>query len=282
MNEKYYLTVCTLGNNPQLKECVEALVQLKMNSQYLLEVLVVINSERVDITFPEEVIVIFEPQRGYSNVRNRGISAIPNGANVVFLDDDEIPSTDWLEALVSAHLTYPDDVIAGPVYAHQVSEQVSYRSLASKKYSKLEDGSFMKQAPTANMLIPGSMIQKGWIYFDPLFNLSGSEDTDLCFRLRNVGVKIRFAKFALLYEKQKAERYDPEYLMKRRNKDVSNYSLVIRRNSNSFQIVWRSFTLVIRVLVYTALGVFSKSFRYEGRIHLSSLKVLIFGKPIQV
>jgi glycosyltransferase involved in cell wall biosynthesis len=88
VSEKYYLTVCTLGENLQLKECIEALVQLKLNSQHSLEVLVAVNNESTDINFPKEVILVFEPQRGYSNVRNRAISAIPKEANVIFLDDD--------------------------------------------------------------------------------------------------------------------------------------------------------------------------------------------------
>ncbi len=282
MIEKFYLTICTLGENPHLEECIKALVQLKRVSTYPIEILVVINKEDDDMDFPDTVFVIFEPKRGYSNVRNKAISAIPKGANIVFLDDDEIPTSDWLNVLISAHNANPGDLIAGPVYAEEGINVPSYRSLASKKYANFEDGSCMKQAPTANMLIPASLIEKGLIHFDPIYNFSGSEDTDLCFRLRKVGVKIRYAKFAALYEKQKAERYDPEYLMKRRYKDVSNYSLVIRRNSSSYQIVWRGLTLAIRVIVYTVLGVFSTSVRFEGRIHLSSLKVLITGKPIQI
>ena len=279
MNEKYCLTVCTLGDNPQLIECINALVQLKLNSQYLLEVLVVVNSERIDLTLPEGVTVIFEPQRGYSSVRNRAISAIPNGANVIFLDDDEIPSTEWLNALVTAHLNYPDDVIAGPVYPEHRNEQISYRGLASMKYSKFEDDSFMKQAPTANMLIPGRLIQEELIHFDEIFNFSGSEDTDLCFRLRKYGIKIRFTKNAILFERQKPERYDPDYLKKRKLRDISNYSLVVRRNSNPLAIFWRFSTLIFRIAVFGVWGIFEHSARENRRIYYASLCVLLSGKP---
>jgi len=279
VNEQYYLTVCTRGNNPQLEECIKTLVQLKFNSPHMLEVLVVINSERVDVAFPRDVIVIFEPHRGYSSVRNRAISAIPKEVNVIFLDDDEIPSVDWLDALVSAHLNHPEDVIAGPVYPEQGIDQTSYRSLASRKYSKFEDGSLMKQAPTANMLIPASMIQKGWIHFDPIFNLSGSEDTDLCFRLRNFGARIRFAKKAILFERQKPERFDPDYLKKRRMRDVCNYSLVIRRNSNAWKVTWRFTTLVARIIHFGIFGVVNSDARHELRVYSKSLRVLVKGIP---
>ena len=279
MSEKYYLTVCTLGENLQLKECIEALVQLKLNSQHSLEVLVAVNNESTDINFPKEVILVFEPQRGYSNVRNRAISAIPKEANVIFLDDDEIPSTDWLDALVSAHGTHPHDVIAGPVYAEPGDERTSYRSLASKKYSKFEDGSLMKQAPTANMLIPAYLVERGMIHFDEVFNFSGSEDTDLCFRLRKSGVNIRFAKSAMLLERQKSERFDPEYLKKRRLRDVSNYSLVIRRNSSCLRIFWRLSTLLLRIFVFALLTRVNSDAKQQLRVYTSSLRVLLSGKP---
>jgi GT2 family glycosyltransferase len=282
MAEKYVLTVCSLGENSILEDCIQGLLEIRNSSPLEVEVLLVINQIPFEHQFDSRVRVGFEPNRGYSNVRNRAISMVPKSSNVVFLDDDEIPTVAWFTALVEAHLTYARDVIFGPVYPADGSESGSYRSHASRKYEVLSNGDLVSQAPTANMLIPSALLDQGLVYFDPIFNISGSEDTDLCFRLRNRGVGIRFAKDAVIYEKEKLQRFDKSYLNARMKKDIANYSVVIRRNSSLGGILWRLSTLLVRFVLYSLLSVINAKFKDKRAAYFLSIKALITGKPREV
>jgi GT2 family glycosyltransferase len=278
MTEKYFLTVCSLGIRPTLIDCVEGLIQIKQISDKNVSVLLVINGTDLKHEFGPEVIVRFEPQKGYSNVRNRAIAELTENSSIIFIDDDELPTLSWFNNLVDMHEKHPLDLVFGPVFPESGMGASSYRNKFVSYFSKMADGALARQASTANLLIPASLLNLGLIRFDPLFNTSGSEDTDLSFRLRRRGIKIRFAKHALIYEVQQCERFESEYLESRFIKDISNYSLVIRRNSGLYLIVWRFFTLIVRVCVYFGLSLFLGKSRYKAIAYRRSLRALVFGK----
>jgi GT2 family glycosyltransferase len=142
----------------------------------------------------------------------------------------------------------------------------------------MPNGALAKQASTANLLIPSSLIKMGIIHFDPVYNFSGSEDTDLCFRLRKKGINIRFAKDAIIYEVQHPERIDSNYIDSRFIKDVANYSLVIRRNSTFVLILWRFFTVIVRIIINFPFSFFRRSSSVKVIAYSRSLIALIFGK----
>lgn len=279
MPESYYLTVCSLGENANLPECLRQLLLVQEKSSCNVEVLLVLNTNKYNGFLDPRVKVCFEPERGYSNVRNKAISAVPVDANIIFIDDDEIPSFEWFEAMRKAHEDHPGDVIFGPVYPLHKGEIDSYRKRASEKYKFLSDGELAVQAPTANLLIPFSLLNRKIIYFDPIFNKSGSEDTDLCFRLRNLGVRIRYSQSAILLENEKPQRFDSNYLQSRQQKDIANYSLVIRRNSSFGNILWRFSTLLFRIFLYGVLTMWHKRYRKNLETYFSSMVVLLIGKP---
>lgn len=280
MKEKYFLTVCTLGDRPNLTNCLNELLKIKHASDQDIEVLLVINKAKIPHSFDSEIIFKFEEIRGYSSVRNRAVSEVSKDANLIFIDDDELPTLEWFNSLVSMHNKYPADVIFGPVFPELGSNSVSYREQFRTKFSNMQDGTLAKQASTANMLIPQDLISRKLIYFDPVFNLTGSEDTDLCFRLRKKGINIRFAKAAIIYEVQSSERFEINYLDSRYIKDIANYSLVIRRNCSFPQKLWRFLTLVARITIHLPASFYIRSSRLNIKAHSKSLYVLISGKVV--
>jgi GT2 family glycosyltransferase len=279
MFDSYYLTVCSLGENPNLVECLGNLLEIKKNTGENVEVLLVINQEEMKQAFDSRVLVYFEPLMGYSNVRNKALSVVPENTNLIFLDDDEIPDLSWFEALVKANKKYKTDVIFGPVFPLQKASGYSYRGNASQKYKNLVDGDLVNQAPTANMLIPSYLLNKKLVYFDPIFNKSGSEDTDLCFRLRNLGFNIRFAREAIIYENEKPQRFEEGYLKARMKKEIANYSVVVRRNSSLGGILWRFNTLLFRIVLYSLLALVRRKFKDDRDAYCLSIKALVTGKP---
>jgi len=280
MKEKYFLAVCTLGDRPNLMNCLNQLVKIKHNSDKDIEVLLVINKAKTLHSFDSEIIVKFEETKGYSSVRNKAVSEVCKGGNLIFIDDDELPTLEWFNSLVSMHNRYPFDLIFGPVFPELEAHSFSFREQFRTKLSKMHDGALLKQAATANMLIPWDLISRELIYFDPIFNLTGSEDTDLSFRLRKKGINIRYAKEAIIYEVQSPERFESNYLESRYIKDIANYSLVIRRNCSITEKLWRFLTLVARIVIHFPLSFFIRSSRLSLKAHSKSFYVLITGKVV--
>jgi glycosyltransferase involved in cell wall biosynthesis len=280
MSETFFIAVCTLGESLNLTRCINSLVEISADSSERIEIAVIINGARSTTEFGPKVKVIFEPVRGYSNVRNAAISGIPKNSNLIFIDDDEIPTSSWLEAIIDSHRQFPCDVIFGPVYADSEFNSGFYRDKFKSKYESMPDGALVKQAGAGNMLIPSYLLNASRVAFDPFFNLSGSEDTDLCFRLRKQGVGVRYSKNAVLREIQAPERRDPNYLNSRRLKDTCNYSVVIRRNSNFIGMLWRFTTLTLRLTFYSLATVVNSKHSFEKIVYLKSTQALLNGKVV--
>ena len=277
MSDNYVVAICTLGENPNLLECVSKLLEIKEVTKCQLKILVVFNCEDSEFVFDSRIQVVYEPNRGYSNVRNRAIDTAPGDFHLIFVDDDEIPTVTWFEALVKSHRSFPADVIFGPIVSESTVEKISYRDKFKSKFDSLHDGALVKQAAAGNLLIPSYLLNNRLARFDSFFNESGSEDTDLCFKLRKKGVKIRYSKNAQIFEVQTKERMTTEYINLRELKEICNYSLVIRRNYGLIGISWRFLTLSVRVLWYAITSFHRDKNNYYRIVYLKSLQTLIRG-----
>jgi glycosyltransferase involved in cell wall biosynthesis len=278
MSENYLVAICTLGVNPNLVKCISNLLEIQQAVGSQLRILIVLNRDVGEFAFDSRVEVVFEPNRGYSNVRNCAIQNTPADYSLIFIDDDEIPTRSWFEALVASHLHFPRDVIFGPVLAEQLGGFDSYRDKFKSKFDSLPDGALVKQAGAGNMLLPSYLLNLGVVEFDPFFNESGSEDTDLCFRLRKIGVGIRYSKSAKIFEVQAKERVTAQYMNARALKDISNYSLVVRRNSGAIGISWRLLTLSIRVIYFSVMSRHGDRNKFLRMAYFNSLQALLRGQ----
>jgi succinoglycan biosynthesis protein ExoM len=278
LSSNYVVAVCTLGENLNLDKCLATLVAIKDQLAFNVEILVVVNKASFDFPLNSAVRVVFEPTRGYSSVRNAAVNSVPQNANLIFIDDDEIPTMTWLESLIEKNIKFPNDVIFGAVYPENFETHSSYRNQFANEFQNLPDEALVMQCATSNMLIPGRLIASGFVHFDPFFNLSGGEDTDLCFRLRGLGVDIRYAKKAFITEIESEERLTKEYLNSRMSKEIVNYSLVVRRNSSPLLRFWRMNTTLARILFYGASSPWSESSAKMRAAHWKSLKALLSGR----
>jgi len=282
INEKYVVAICTMGENSNLNRMINLLCRIKERDQVSFDILIVVNSTTLNISSDNTVQVIFEPNKGYAKVRNRALEYVGNRANLIFIDDDQIPTLEWLQNLISTHEKFPLDIVVGPVYPSHSDEEMrnSYRSQFVQLYRQRQNESLVRQGPTANMLIPMPQLDLEDVFFDLHFNASGSEDTDFCFRMRSKGYFIRFAKEAWIQEIEKEERFVKRYLNHRKVKDITNYSVVIRRNSSYGAIFWRFVTLLIRVLCHLVGSPLSANHRLLLKAHLLSMRSLINGRVI--
>jgi len=278
--EHYTIAICTQGKNLNLSNAITKLREIKKSTKQEIEILVVLNSLSSNFVKSEDVRVVFEPNLGYSSVRNTALDSIKSGSNLIFIDDDEIPNLIWFENLVLMHEKYHDEVITGPIYPYREDsiKTKSYRNQFRQLYESRSDETKVNQGATANMLIPASLIGQDAIYFDLHFNESGSEDTDFCFRARNAGYSIRYAKKAAILEIETAQRYNTDYLNKRFIRDVANYSVVIRRNANIGTKIYRGLTLIGRIIFFGICQIINVKNSTKFEAYRASFFCLLTGK----
>lgn len=142
-------------------------------------------------------------ETGLVPVRNAVFdTAIAGGHEfLALIDDDEIPSSGWLEAHVGTALKENADVVTGPCLP-LLDGQIP-RWLRNTDFLDKDETTF----GTHNLLLRRSALpERGNGWFHPRFSRIGGEDWDLQNRLRSSGVRFASAPEALVYEHVPPER----------------------------------------------------------------------------
>jgi hypothetical protein len=87
MSESFVVAICTLGENSNLKKCLTELINIKSKSKFKIEILLVINRIPYHHNFDSQVLVVFEPTRGYASVRNAAIVNMTKNANLIYVGE---------------------------------------------------------------------------------------------------------------------------------------------------------------------------------------------------
>lgn len=178
-----------------------------------------------------------EAQPGVSHVRNTGVRAA-RGRLIAFIDDDELPSENWLANLLACRCRHGADVVLGPVLpifalpetAHDpffcaAFTQSSDRPTGSIVEPKsplralLRRGSCYRIMATNNTLVDAGLCRASDPAFDPALTHLGGEDVLFFHNLYLSGKKIVWCREAIVYEHVPAERSELRYLLKRRFRD---------------------------------------------------------------
>lgn len=131
---------------------------------------------------------VFEPQPNRGKARNRGVAAA-RGDYLAFCDDDVALPPGWLGAHAAAHAGAPPTVVNGPIL--NVPDATASPKPQAANYSRAFLCTCNASLPVAAFHAAGG--------FDERFELYGWEDTELGLRLRQNGLKWRFAWEAYLW-----------------------------------------------------------------------------------
>jgi succinoglycan biosynthesis protein ExoM len=149
-------------------------------------------------------------QRGVSHVRNFLIATAlvtPGVEFVAFMDDDEWPEPQWLQALLDMQHRTDAEIVGGTVLPAFVSEPPVWAKQLKLFRQEQPDGPADMVWGTCNVLLTRALLQRVVVpWFDPRFGLTGGEDMEFFTRAKAAGAKFAWAAAALMHEDVPASR----------------------------------------------------------------------------
>ena len=169
---------------------------------------------------------VAEPQRGIARARNRAVAACGDTDYVAFIDDDEVPESDWLVSLFSVQASTHADVVVGRVLSR--FETPPPKWVLEGRFLELPrraTGTRVDWAITGNVLIARHLLDRYCPPFDERFNLSGGEDTHFFMRAYDDGAVMVSADDAIVFEDTPSERTTLRSIMLREYRRGNTLSL---------------------------------------------------------
>ena len=180
--------------------------------------------------FRFELVYAVERRRGISYARNRALELAASADFVAFIDDDEIPSAEWLDELLTVQQLYNADVVCGPVlprFSHPVSDwMIQGRFFERPRFTT---GTQLTEGRTGNVLMRQNVVETVG-RFEESLALTGGEDHDFFQRTLSSGFQIYWSDQACVSESLPQSRTTPAWLLRRGFRLGNNAVWFERRN----------------------------------------------------
>jgi len=210
-----------------LAQCLQSLRSIKVPASVTLTLTVIDNDEKGSSesctyiaaeTLPFALRYLRESRRGIPCARNRAIEeSIQAGSDyIIFIDDDETVTDNWLVALYGYGVDKgAKSVIHGsvvPVLPDNLAPEIAGLYQGSKRYT----GEALTACATDNVLIPMYLMTELGLRFDESNPLAGGTDTIFFTQAAASGVDIFQCNEALVYETIPLQRTTLKWLAKRK------------------------------------------------------------------
>jgi len=159
---------------------------------------------------------VIEPTPGIAAARNRAISEVGTDL-LIFIDDDERPTSDWLSHLVSTFSAFPGLFgVVGRVKS-EFAKTPDPWLLAGRFFERrdLPTGTQVDIVATNNLLLDQRRLRQCGLSFDESFGLTGGSDTMFSHEAKQLGLDFRFCHEALVYDAVPAERMTRDWVLRR-------------------------------------------------------------------
>ncbi len=263
------VVICTRERPQMLHRLLFSCTKIDPDQRSKLSFIVVENGEAAGAL---SVVNEFQTQLdiSYVNEKNLGIVNARNTAVEHFLasgaawmasfDDDEIVAPGWLTAMANAIDSYPEcRVFAGPQI--RIPPKTASIWFPQKVPKPMDTGTKNWNASTANVLFQRSVFAKDGLQmrFDPGFNFSGGEDTQLFYRLKGLGVDILWVSDAKCTEPTIDARGTFRAKSDRIVIKAQNWGDIVRqrrgRTVGGLLVVWYLLASVLNVFSFTIIGI---------------------------
>jgi succinoglycan biosynthesis protein ExoM len=219
------ICICTYRRQKLLRETLHGVAKLRFHKVTTPQLAIIVVDTPDDsgsareicetVSLPWPIRYVVEPRRGLTYARNRAIAEAGSVDFVAFIDDDEIPSDQWLDEHLWAAANFAADVVSGPSlpkYAPEVAAWVKAGGFFD--WPVRATGTVRRSCPTNNVLV-GTHVFERVAKFDDAFALSGAEDTDLFLRVSRAGYKIVWSQEAAVFESVSARRGTVAWILRR-------------------------------------------------------------------
>ncbi|MDJ0312328.1 glycosyltransferase [Arthrobacter sp. H35-D1] len=168
-----------------------------------------------------------EVQPGISAGRNRALAESADVDLLVFIDDDELPSKEWLRALLVQYGSCGAAAVVGPVvadFSHEPSPWIVDGEVFTRR--NFASGTRQDAAATSNLLLDLRQIRAMGLSFDERFGLSGGSDTLFTRQLVERGGSIIWCHEAIVVEPVPVGRLTREWVLRRSFRSGNSWSRV--------------------------------------------------------
>jgi succinoglycan biosynthesis protein ExoM len=234
--------VCTYKRPILLKNCIESI--LNQITTYHYEIIVCDNdieeTAKDVVSDFSNIFYYVQPAKGLANIRNFAISK-SNSEFILFIDDDEYASPNWISSMMQCQLNFNADVVLGGLVYEVPENFPSYikkschfkpRIRLDGKRAKLNDGY------TGNTLVKRDLFLLRTPPFQVKFNFVGGEDTDFFnFLLKNNKI-IVFSEFSIIFEVQDKNRLNLFWFFRRGLLGGKSYARSIYEEKELFQFIY--------------------------------------------
>lgn len=175
------------------------------------------------VSLPCPLKYVVEPRRGLTFARNRSVNEAGPVDFIAFIDDDEVPSPQWLDELLWCQAAFNADIVFGPVsptYAAEVPNWIRAGEFFASQPKAT--GTVCRTCATHNCLV-GRQVFTKVPKFEDHFALSGAEDTDFSLRAVRAGFKIVWSQEALVYEYTSAKRGTIGWILRREYRTANGW-----------------------------------------------------------
>lgn len=260
------ISICTRGDSQNLDALISNLTSQIKSTNIPARIALTSNSSHY-LNFKQDIVQIINAPYGYAQTRQASLAHLQPEEYLVFLDDDNLISDDWLKSLSEAIKQNEGLAVKGRI------QYVNLDGTESTFWSdRLERDRQLRFAGMSNLALPPFFTSCEQFYFDDIFE-EGGEDTDLTFRLvRKMGMRIIVNDTFPVKEIVTDAKNEHDYLRLRKVSGILIFTRVIVRNGNFFEKVFRFFSGLI---LLTQVRNFSysellKKHLYEFRICRSS------------
>lgn len=214
------------------------------------------------------------PIKGLANVRNEIIhqSLMLKPDFILFVDDDEYVTSEWLNEIVTCIVQNQGDFVLGPVipeFETEVSPEIAHWFT----YYTFPDQVALDFIDSGNLIMRSQFLEEQGLRFDNRFNTLGAEDSYFGVNALKKGAKIFWAKKAITYESIPAKRSTLEWLFKRKFRGANSYTYILLLEKQYARLAKK----IAVNFVYLLIGLFALvltpfkyfKYRYYGMMKLA-------------
>ena len=190
------------------------------------------------------------PNKGLSNVRNKILSKAMafNPQYLIFVDDDEYVSPEWLKEFLKTILNNKGNIAFGPVipkFKKKATKAISVW-FGNKPLKDQQQTNFIYGA--GNLMLQVAFLKKHNLTFDKRFNTTGAEDTFFGIQAVKKGARIFWSANAIVYETIPKNRATLNWLLKRAYSGATTYTRIL--------FLEKKYVLIFKKLVFNFIYLF--------------------------